>query len=163
MKKKLLSCCILVVLLVILFFAFKSTASTTSTKISTNDYELMLPTNWNYETVNETITDVKFNDKSVGEIVVYPQSEYSTSLSSIVSNIYGMHAYVKEDLSNTETSKAQYCVVIGYEAPAASEEAWEDQFHCIYVKDDGTIVDASIEYSVVDADIKKAIENLEIR
>lgn len=134
---------------------------------SNSYYEILQPEAWNFTDVGETITIVSRGKEQVGTIIVYPESEFGYSSSSIVSNIYGMHAYLKEEQTSfKKIPDFKYCIVVGYEASVAqqlsNESPVSDELHYIFIAEDGTIVDFGVVYSMADEEVIKVMESLKL-
>lgn len=135
---------------------------------STPYYEVFFPGTWNYEIAGDVDTTiVSINEEKAGMITVYPQSSFGDSVSSIVANIYGMHAYLKEEfLVKNNISDLKYCIVVGYEASAAQQINGElvepDELHYIYISDDKTIIDFWIEYSLTNDEVIDVMESIKL-
>lgn len=134
---------------------------------STPYYEVLHPDAWEFETVSnvDTITNVSAGGERIGSITVYPQSEYGYSSSSIVSNIYGMHAYLKaESRPGKDIPGLAYCIWVSYEATVVQQieggSAEPDELHYIYVYDDGTIIDFGVEQQFVNSETLDVMESV---
>ena len=103
--------------------------------------------------------------EQVGHITVYSECEYCDSINSIVSNIYGMHAFLKEQRVPKNIQGLSYCVVIGYNASAGQqirdEQAAVDELHYIYKKNN-TMIDFCIYSSYVSDEIYEIMESVEM-
>lgn len=131
-------------------------------------YEVLQPEAWNFVTIRETNTIVNRGEEQIGTITVYPESEFGYSSSAIVSNIYGMHAYLKEELTSfKKIPDLEYCIVVGYEASVArqlnNELLISDELHYIFISEDSTIVDFEVAYSMADEEVIKVMESLRVK
>lgn len=151
----------------VMLIAFLMTKKSKSLYV--NDYYMIeYPVNWDFDTVNELITIVSLNGSDIGTIIVYPESEYGYSFNSIISNIYGMHAYLKEEVTvERNVDDLAYCVVIGYENTAAEQvknvSAMPDELHYIFLSEDQTIVDFSVNNDYADSDIIAIMESIVLK
>ncbi len=134
---------------------------------STPYYEVLHPYAWEFEMVSnvDTITNVSADGERIGSITVYPQSEYGYSSSSIVANIYGMHAYLKaESRPGKDIPGLAYCIWVSYEATVVEQikgdPAEPDELHYIYVYDDGTIIDFGVEQQFVNSETLGVMESV---
>lgn len=134
---------------------------------STDYYEISYSEKWKFEAYDKLITNVSYDGEFIGDITVYPQSAYADSLSYIISNIYGTHAYLKEDLSiEDDSSDLTYCIVVGYEQSAADElkdaEEDSDEIHYLYVEQDNTVIDLCVPCSLEEK-IQEIVYDLKVR
>lgn len=111
---------------------------------------------------------IKDDNQTIGSLCVYPQSEYSDSINSIITNIYGMHAYLKEvTYLNKPVPYLSYCILVGYEPSAADEIkapiTYPSEQHYLFIKDDGTIIDFGIQDSFVNSESICVIENFIVK
>jgi Zn ribbon nucleic-acid-binding protein len=144
-----------------------SSSENLSDKYSTDYYEIEKDSNWKIQMVDEYTVYIESDNEIVGNITVYPQCEYTDSINAIISNIYGMHSYLKEEFAQEENnSNAVYCVVVGYQKSASEElsdkESANEELHYIYINKNKTIIDFYAEYPLVDENIRIAMRNLKL-
>lgn len=132
-------------------------------KYLTKYYEVPQLDNWCFEAYDEYITNVSIDGETVGNIIVYPNNKYGSE-SSIISNIYGMHAYLKEELYNTE---ATYAMIVGYEKSAAEEMSNKmqksDEIHYIYINKNSTMIDFCVDDSLADENVRMIMNSLKLK
>ena len=158
------------IILLFLVFITVTIYKTDTQHYENTHYHFSYPTNgkYNYQYVTDTITIIKYRNHTIGSICVYPQSEYSNSVNSIITNIYGMHAYLKEvTYLNKSVPYLSYCILVGYEPSAATEIkapiTYPSEQHYLFIKDDGTIIDFGIQDSFVNSESICVIENFIVR
>lgn len=163
-KKRIIILFVCLGLILITFFMIRKGKS-----LYVNDYYMIEhPDNWNFNTVDELITIVSLDGNKIGNIMVYPKSEFGSSVSSIISNIYGMHAYLKEEVVvGRKIDDLAYCVVIGYESTAAEQvkniSPMPDELHYIFLLDNKTIVDFSVNNDYADAQVIAVMESVKLK
>lgn len=143
---------------------------TANDKYSNDYYEFKKDFNWKIQEGEESTntTYIESDNQIIGTITVYPKCEYINSISAIVSNIYGTHSYLKEELFQEESkSYAVYCVRVGYEKTPSEEISGEksvnDELHYIYVDGNNTVIDFYADYPLVDENIKMAMRSLVVK
>ena len=143
---------------------------TANDKYSNDYYEIKKDSNWKIQEGEEytNTTYIESDNQIVGTITVYPKCEYANSISAIVSNIYRIHSYLKEELFQEESnSDAVYCVRVGYEKTPSEEISGEkstnDELHYIYVDENNTVIDFYSDYPLVDENIKMAMRSLVVK
>ncbi len=126
-------------------------------------YQIDSVDDWEFEVLSEETTVVKKGGEEIGRIDVYPQCNFALSASSIVANIYGMHAFLVEEFQvPMGVPDLRYCLVVDYELTAAGKEVGTKELHYIYVAEDGTMVDFFIEYVVPDEEILEIVRSIRL-
>lgn len=153
MKKKLLFVFIILVFAV-MFFAFFLLLKS-DRMYSNSYYEVSCPKALELEVIREDAVYINKDGTLWGTLTVYPESVFGSSASSIVTNIYGMHAYLECELSvEEEIAGLMYCIVVGHEPTVTQQDTGtfgtEYELHYIYMDEAGTIVDFATAYPVED-------------
>lgn len=158
------------IILLVLVFTTVTFSKTDSQYYENTHYHFSYPTKgkYNYQYVTDTITIIKYGDHTIGSICVYPKNEYNNSVNSIITNIYGMHAYLKEVIFlNKSVPYLSYCILVGYNPSAADEIkasiTYPSEQHYIFINDDGAIIDFGIQESFVNSESSCVIENFIVK
>ena len=120
-------------------------------------YSITIPKNFSVKEVDDYDTRLYLDEKYVGSMSVNPECRYCTSIDSIVTNWYGMKAYVKG--TPVEEQVDEYKLVkltIAYEQSAAEVENGDspssDEVHYLYTDYENYILDLSFNSSYVSED-----------
>lgn len=81
-------------------------------KINKNDYSIKVPKNWTLKSVNDYESNCYIDGKKKAVITVIKDCSYSSTTSSIVTNLLGMHAVI--------TGKAEEIQKQGYKLAKAN-------------------------------------------
>lgn len=75
-----------------------------------------------------------------------------------------MHAYLKEELYDTE---ATYAMIVGYEKSAAEELSNKmqksDEIHYIYINENSTMIDFCVDDSLADENVRMIMNSLKLK
>lgn len=75
-----------------------------------------------------------------------------------------MHAYLKEELYDTE---ATHAMIVGYEKSAAEELSNKmqksDEIHYIYINENSTMIDFCVDDSLADENVRMIMNSLKLK
>ena len=170
MKKKIIICGIVLMVFFTIFTVCVLQYKKENVESYDNPYySITLPKNLSINEINETEAAIFLKKDKVGSISFNPRCNYCATLESIVTNWFGMHAYIKE--SSKEQKLGNYNrvkVKIAYEqSPSEVEKKvppMEDEIHYIYTDNVNLLIDLSLDTKVLsEEEIKLIVEALKIK
>ena len=109
-------------------------------------YQIDVPDSWREKKMEDVpLTQYYENKKKVASIEEFKESWYATSIHSIVTNLYGMHANLsKEEEIRQENGFTLVKVIVDYEPSPAQQKkgtkAWQEQ-HYLFMNGTDTFFD----------------------
>ena len=117
-------------------------------------YTIELPQDWSIKKVDKYNASLYLKNNNVGSITCNPKCTFNLSITSIISNWIGMHAFMRGNVFEHKLEHYKYeKAYISFEQSAAEQIAGEaqapSQLHYFFTKDD-LLVDLYINRDYVD-------------
>lgn len=132
-----------------------SNTKESNSEITKEFYSMALPDGITikYSENNDYRDGIYMDDQEVGCVQINQDCGFDLSISSIVANYLGMHAYIKDDVEKKDFGTYQrYKILTGFEASAAQQEKGEltsDELHYFFIKDD-LLLDLYVDLNYLD-------------
>ncbi|MBS5932718.1 MAG: hypothetical protein KIC94_07545 [Clostridiales bacterium] len=136
---------------------------------NTTYYTITIPYNWNLKSLNgDYLNKLSLNQENIISIEVFQDCKYNNSITSIITNIYGVHSYIKDEVYTKKINNYTLTKVnIGFEQSASEEykksPAEPIQLHYFYVKNniliDFFVISNSVEEHIIDEIAESLILN----
>jgi hypothetical protein len=101
-------------------------------------YDINIPDNWSYSSPinNSGLIILKIEKSYVANIEVNMPWEYGMTISSILSNWMGMHAYIEGDITEKELNGYKMIkAYVAYEQPPSDVDVEPVKLHYFFLKD----------------------------
>lgn len=155
---------IIVVLICVSFSSIMFIKGRGVEKYNTSGYSIVVPDKWKVQEHKDLeLCTFYYNDEEVASVETYENCEYASSVSSFVSNAFGMHSYKKsEEVIREEKDFQLIKVVVGYEQSAAEMEKEgkieeREEEHYIWINYKDTVIDLLIDTTRIEESQKKII------
>ncbi len=144
---------LIIFLCIFLIFFYKSTIKDIS--LNTTYFKISVPSGWTLSSSNgDCFNRLIHNQEDIASIEVFPNCEFNSSNESIVSNIYGVHAYILDTLYTKNINDLTLSkVIISFEQSAAESYSnispETNQLHYFYTAN-GMLIDFFVHSDSVD-------------